>query len=317
MKEINWRYVLVLSVDRMAYKQLNPGYLSFIERIFPANQKEEDILQEISQEYEKLSWGEENFYFDLYLYKIDISKRYDNTWKIHTLNLNRQKNGELFVEAVSIFPPSLFTCEAISHAFGLPYHANGSETFPKAGYLGDPMDNLFVNFDSQILIHDMDYENGFIFSCYSHTDKNVVYDEVEWVKNIGFDIWDDRDIPVASKWEQVIPEKIEECSLFIIFISKNSISSEDVNREISYAIKHKKSNEILPIFLEHVELPREIEFNLGPIQYLMKYNLPHETYRKKFKETLVNVEFKKSNQNRFQELSSEKKSKSKNSTIVE
>lgn len=62
----------------------------------------------------------------------------------------------------------------------------------------------------------------------------------------------------------------------MLFLSKNSIKSENVSRELSYASKHH--NTILHIYLEKLTLPGDFDFILGPIQGVMKYGMEHSSY---------------------------------------
>lgn len=127
----------------------------------------------------------------------------------------------------------------------------------------------------------------FIFISYSHEDSAIVYREIEWLHNKGFNIWYDEGIPLATQWTKILPQKINTSKLFIIFLSVNSIRSRNVSREVNYAIKHDKT--ILPIYLEKISLPEEYDFTLGPIQGVMKHELEESRYQSKLIETLRDI----------------------------
>ena len=129
-----------------------------------------------------------------------------------------------------------------------------------------------------------DGNSNFIFISYSHEDKIIVYQQLEWLHVLEYNIWYDEGIPPTTQWAKIIPKKIYDSNLFILFLSTNSIKSANVNRELSYAIKYNKI--ILPIYLENLTLPDDFEFNLGPIQGVMKHEMEESDYKTKIIKTI-------------------------------
>lgn len=308
-----WRYILLQEVDRIFERSLNPTIIYFIEKVYPEDYTKTQILNELN-DYE-LNWKQSvkgiDFYFTRILCRIDITKRHKNAWEINRIALSKRENNKGLKSKIYYTSPSIFANEAIAHAFGLSYFENIEDTYPTAGIVSD----LFVNIevkersrkDEKVKVktfQELDIESvekrkakkihlpikayqgndSFIFISYSHKDKEVVYPEIDWLNNQGFNIWYDEGIPPTTIWERILPEKIFISSCFIVFISKNAVASGNVNREISYAIKHNKRT--LPIYIEDAELPKDLEFLLQRIQAIMKYQISESSYKTKLLETL-------------------------------
>ncbi|MBN1215557.1 MAG: toll/interleukin-1 receptor domain-containing protein [Candidatus Lokiarchaeota archaeon] len=307
-----WRYVLLKEVDRIFDRSLTPTLIYFVEKVFPESYTKENILNDLKDC--KIKWKETidnvEFYFNLVVYRIDISKRHKNTWKINVLHLvKKEKSGINFL--ISPTSPCIYANEAVAHAFGKTYFKDSKDLYPFAGIITD----LFINIElrkllkkeEKIIQHTFRESEGiiedkkvkeidlpiksyqgndpYIFISYSHKDKKLIYSQIKWLNDKGFNIWFDEGIMPMRSWEKVIPEKIFDSSIFIVFISKNSVTSDNVKREISYAIRHKTGH-ILPIYIEDTELSKDLDFNLKPIQGIMKYQFSDENYKLKVIDTL-------------------------------
>jgi hypothetical protein len=90
-------------------------------------------------------------------------------------------------------------------------------------------------------------DEPYIFASYAHEDRDAVAD-IEKLNELGYRIWHDEKIEDADIWEQKIAQAIRGCTLFLIFVSKQSVNSFWVRREIRRAIDGKK--DITPIFFE-------------------------------------------------------------------
>lgn len=126
-----------------------------------------------------------------------------------------------------------------------------------------------------------------IFICYSHKNKTVIYEELKWYYDLGYKTWYDEGISPTTHWLSILPQKIFNSKLFVIYLSIYSIKSEIIRRELTYASTHNKT--ILPIFLENLKLPEDFDFILGPIQGIMKYNMEESRYRAKIIKTLRDI----------------------------
>jgi hypothetical protein len=126
----------------------------------------------------------------------------------------------------------------------------------------------------------------FIFISYSHKDRSIIYPQIKWLNNEDINLWYDEGIPPASIWDKIIPRKIVDSTNFVIFISKNAIQSDNVSRELHYAIRHKIK--VVPIYIEDTKLPDDWDFNISNIQAIFKYQLSDNEYKRKVLKALKN-----------------------------
>ena len=65
-------------------------------------------------------------------------------------------------------------------------------------------------------------------------------------------------------WSQEIVAAIRDCKVLILAISKKSGNSENVVKEVALASEGRKR--ILPVYLEHAEIPESMAYQLAGIQ---------------------------------------------------
>jgi len=124
----------------------------------------------------------------------------------------------------------------------------------------------------------------FVFVSYSHTDRLQVYPIIDYLNKTGINIWYDEGIPISEDWKSLIVDNIERCSAFLVFISPHIIESEYVRKEISFALKKQKP--FFSVYLKETELPSELEFEIGDIQFMKKYLMPDSEFYNKLNEML-------------------------------
>ena len=76
----------------------------------------------------------------------------------------------------------------------------------------------------------------YLFICYSHSDSEVVYPELVWLKESGLHIWYDEGISPGTVWREELAEAIEGAALILFFVSPASVQSSNCVREISFAV---------------------------------------------------------------------------------
>ena len=104
-----------------------------------------------------------------------------------------------------------------------------------------------------------------IFISYSRKDSEQAELLAEMLGSAGLSCWIDKQgIDVATSWSATIVDAINECKAFIVMLSPSSIESHNVIKEVSLA--SEKQKKILPLDLEPVSLPRELEYQLAGIQ---------------------------------------------------
>jgi small GTP-binding protein len=126
-------------------------------------------------------------------------------------------------------------------------------------------------------------KESFVFVSYSHLDRVRVYPIIDHLHKEGIRIWYDEGINAGSEWRTILTKKLDNCSTFIIFISHNSMISEDVLNEVFWAFERYKKKEIkvIPIYLNNTWVPNGIKLELIRIQAIMKHKLDDNSFYKK------------------------------------
>ena len=127
-------------------------------------------------------------------------------------------------------------------------------------------------------------DGSFVFVSYSHTDRLQVYPIIDYLNKTGKNIWYDEGIPISEDWKKSIVENLERCSAFLVFITPHIIDSEYVRKEISFALKKHKP--FFSVYLKETELPSELEFEIGNIQFMKKYLIPESEFYNKLNRML-------------------------------
>ncbi len=104
-----------------------------------------------------------------------------------------------------------------------------------------------------------------IFISYSSKDRDQAEQLTELLASAGLSVWIDRaGIHAATQWSGEIVDAINECKVFVLLLSQNSIDSHNVIKEVSLASEKRKK--ILPLDIEPVALTRDFEYQLAGIQ---------------------------------------------------
>jgi len=100
----------------------------------------------------------------------------------------------------------------------------------------------------------------FAFVSYAHNDSGTVYPIIEHCNRRGLHLWYDDGIKPGRNFSQVIAAHIMHCSVFLLFLSRNSAASQYVHSEIMFAQQCRK--EIIVVLLDdisvHSRLPATI-----------------------------------------------------------
>lgn len=140
-------------------------------------------------------------------------------------------------------------------------------------------------------------EGSYMFISYAHKDSDIVFPEIKRFQDMGYNVWYDEGIGAGNEWLKDVVNHLVGSDLFVVFITKNSVASKNVRKEIKYAI-HKDKN-ILPIFLEdfdNIEMEADLEYELSVIQAIIKTTLDEEEYIFKFTEAFHHFGFEPSSE---------------------
>lgn len=109
-------------------------------------------------------------------------------------------------------------------------------------------------------------EGQYVFVCYAHDDFDVVYPEIRWLQDQGVNVWYDEGITAGQVWRKEIGDALAGATHILFYISKNSLTSEHCDREMNLALDENK--DILPIYLEDIELTSDLKVGFSRIQAL-------------------------------------------------
>ena len=80
----------------------------------------------------------------------------------------------------------------------------------------------------------------YIFISYAHKDYSLVEQFLIGFSENKYRFWYDEGIKSGSEWSDYIVERIDKAEVFVVFLSSNSIASENVKDEIHVAVSYKK-----------------------------------------------------------------------------
>lgn len=101
-----------------------------------------------------------------------------------------------------------------------------------------------------------------VFLSYSRNDSDFVLKLAGSLREKGVDIWlDQTDIPVGNRWDVEIEKALENCNTILVVLSPDSVNSQNVLDEVSYALEEGKR--IIPVLYKKSAIP----FRLRRFQY--------------------------------------------------
>lgn len=107
-----------------------------------------------------------------------------------------------------------------------------------------------------------------VFISYATADSQFVQNElIHALKNNSIETWySGNDIHAADQWEREIREGLVGSEWFLVVLSKNSVNSKWVRREVLWAMEHRPDH-FVPVLLEDCD-PTDLHFALDQIQYV-------------------------------------------------
>ena len=111
-------------------------------------------------------------------------------------------------------------------------------------------------------------DEPYIFVSYAHKNSEIVFEHITRLRNEGFRIWYDEGIDPGTDWSDEIAKALSKAAVFIVFISPAAVESQNVKKEIVFAIDQRKY--MISIHVEDTELPAGLKMQLGNIQSLLE-----------------------------------------------
>ena len=108
----------------------------------------------------------------------------------------------------------------------------------------------------------------FCFVSYSHDDSSVVFDQIKALNDAGYRVYYDEGIHPGHTWRDELAHAIENCGVFLLFATHNSINSANCLRELNFALDRDKP--VVAIHLEEVEMSPGMQLALGDRQAIIR-----------------------------------------------
>ena len=106
-----------------------------------------------------------------------------------------------------------------------------------------------------------------IFISYARADRDRVMPLVERLREAGVTYWlDEGNIQGATLWGKEIVEAIRNAKVLVLFATEASFKSKNVAKEVAIASEWQKP--ILPVYLERVQVPDTLHYQLAGIQHV-------------------------------------------------
>jgi hypothetical protein len=135
--------------------------------------------------------------------------------------------------------------------------------------------------------------DSYIFASYSHLDSDDVYPIIEKLNEQGFRVWYDGGIEPGKRWGKEISRRIAGCEVFLSFVSRNYINSDNCINELYFACDKKKKGFV--IYIDDEKVPDEISLMISSVQGI--YKSKYETDDKFFEAVCDASELDKCNEN--------------------
>ena len=123
------------------------------------------------------------------------------------------------------------------------------------------------------------YEDAgeYFFVSYSHDDTDLVYPEMAWLREAGFNLWYDDGIHVGTVWRRALADALSRSSGMVFFCTQKSIESDNCLKEINFALDDEKP--VFVVQLDETPLPPELRLSLSDRQALRRTEFDGHTYR--------------------------------------
>jgi dienelactone hydrolase len=124
-----------------------------------------------------------------------------------------------------------------------------------------------------------DGDGPYVFVCYAHDDAQIVYPEIQWLRDQGINVWYDEGISAGAEFPDRLAKAILGASLVLFYVSPKSVSSRHCRDEVYFGID--KKTPVLALHIAETELPPGLALSTGTTQALMRHEMRQDDYRKK------------------------------------
>ena len=128
--------------------------------------------------------------------------------------------------------------------------------------------------------------DAYVFASYDKRDEKSVLPELKRLHAQGVNI---KCIDFDNEWSEDTENKIVNSSLFLVYITSNSVNSLIVRDEISQA--HLEDIPFIVIYLEEVELKYGLKLQMASKESINKYEMGEEEYGERYAHSLKRYGF--------------------------
>ncbi len=127
-------------------------------------------------------------------------------------------------------------------------------------------------------------DEPYVFVCYSHDDRDLVFSEMDWLRKQGVNLWYDEGISPGEEWSEELGQAITNAERILFFVTPNSVASRHCRNEVHFAQNH--DTPILAVHLEETQLPVGLDLAISTSQGILAFELAQEIYRGKLLQAL-------------------------------
>ena len=130
-------------------------------------------------------------------------------------------------------------------------------------------------------------DQPYLFVSYAHDDDALVYEEMNWLNEAGFNLWYDDGIHVGTVWRQALADALLGASGLVFFSTAKSVESSNCLKEINFALDDEKP--VFVVQLDDTPLPSLLRLSLSDRQAMLKSAYEEESYRSRLTTALATV----------------------------
>jgi len=119
----------------------------------------------------------------------------------------------------------------------------------------------------------------YVFVCYAHDERDVVREQVAWLRSQGVTVWYDEAIEAGSRWSDDLAHAVDGCAAFLFFLSPRSVGSRYCLDEVHFALECDRP--IVPVELAPVTLTPGLRLSLGATHRLFMHLMEPAEFRRK------------------------------------
>ena len=119
----------------------------------------------------------------------------------------------------------------------------------------------------------------YVFVCYAHDEREIVLEQIAWLRSQGFDVWFDEAIEAGNRWSEDLARAVDGCAAFLYFLSPKSTSSRYCLDEVHFALECGRP--IVPVEITPVTLTPGLKLSIGGTHRIFMHRMPAREFRPK------------------------------------